>query len=89
VLTELSYSGKPMIVVPLPGSANDHQLYNAAELGRFGAAVMDGSNVSTSVLLGHLERLLDATTYAEVSARIKTFAKTDAADRIAATILQG
>jgi UDP-N-acetylglucosamine--N-acetylmuramyl-(pentapeptide) pyrophosphoryl-undecaprenol N-acetylglucosamine transferase len=87
VLTELSYTGKPMIVVPLPGSANDHQLFNAAELGRFGAVVMDGSNVSAQVLLMQLDRLVSPGVYADVSARIKAFAKVDAADKIAQTIL--
>jgi UDP-N-acetylglucosamine--N-acetylmuramyl-(pentapeptide) pyrophosphoryl-undecaprenol N-acetylglucosamine transferase len=87
VLTELSYAGKPMIVVPLPGSANDHQMVNAAELGRFGAVVMDGANVSVQVLLSQLDRILEPATYADISTRIKTFAKPDAADRIAQTIL--
>lgn len=87
VLTELSAAGKPMIVVPLPGSANDHQLYNAAELARFGAVVMDGENVSVQVLLSQLERMLEPATYADLSTRIKTFAHPDAAVRIAATLL--
>jgi len=87
VLAELSYTGKPMIVIPLPGSANDHQLYNAAELGRFGAVVMDGSNISAQVLLSQLDRLTEPAAYAEVSSRIRAFAKPDAADRIAQTIL--
>jgi len=87
VLTELSYAGKPMIVVPLPGSANDHQLMNAAELGRFGAAVMDGANVSVQVLLSQLDRILEPATYADLSTRIKAFAKVDAADKIAQTML--
>lgn len=87
VLTELAYSGKPMIVVPLPGSANDHQLVNAAELGRFGAVVMDGANVSVQVLLSQLDRILEPATYADISTRIKAFAKPDAADKIASAML--
>ena len=87
VLTELSFVGKPMIVVPLPGSANDHQLYNAAELARYGAVVMDGANVSGQVLLASLERMLAPAAYADLCTRIKGFAKPDAADRIAQTLL--
>jgi UDP-N-acetylglucosamine--N-acetylmuramyl-(pentapeptide) pyrophosphoryl-undecaprenol N-acetylglucosamine transferase len=87
VLTELSYVGKPMIVVPLPGSANDHQLSNAAELGRFGAVVMDGANVSVQVLLSQLEHILEPTAYADISTRIKAFAHPDAADKIASVLL--
>lgn len=87
VLTELSYAGKPMIVVPLPGSANDHQVVNAAELGRYGAVVMDGSNVSAHVLMAQIDHLLTPDVYADVSKRIRTFAKLNAADVIAHTIL--
>ena len=86
VLTELSYAGKPMIVVPLPGSANDHQLINASEMGRFGAVVMNGANISVQVLLSQLDRMLEPATYTDISTRIKAFAKPDAADKIALTI---
>jgi UDP-N-acetylglucosamine--N-acetylmuramyl-(pentapeptide) pyrophosphoryl-undecaprenol N-acetylglucosamine transferase len=89
MLTELSFLGKPMIIVPLPGSANDHQLVNAAELGRLGAVVMDGANVSAQVLMLQIDRLLDPVAYADVSSRIRQFAKPDAAQRIAQTILRG
>jgi UDP-N-acetylglucosamine--N-acetylmuramyl-(pentapeptide) pyrophosphoryl-undecaprenol N-acetylglucosamine transferase len=87
VLTELSYAGKPMIVVPLPGSANDHQEANAAELAKFSAVVMDGANVSVQVLLSQLERMLEPATYADLSSKIKSFAHPDAAARIAQTLL--
>jgi UDP-N-acetylglucosamine--N-acetylmuramyl-(pentapeptide) pyrophosphoryl-undecaprenol N-acetylglucosamine transferase len=89
VLTELSYAGKPMIIVPLPGSANDHQASNAAELARYGAVVMDGANASVQVLLAQVERILEPATYADLANRIKAFAKSDAAARIAQTILTG
>jgi len=87
MLTELSYLGKPMIIVPLSGSANDHQLYNATELARFGAVVMDGANVSGQVLMAQITRLLKPATFAEISKRIRGFAKPDAAQRIAYTML--
>ncbi len=89
VLTELAYAGKPMIVVPLPGSANDHQVMNAAEMSRFGAVVMDGANMSVQVLLSQLERIVEPTAYAELSTKIRAFAKSDAADTIAQVILAG
>jgi UDP-N-acetylglucosamine--N-acetylmuramyl-(pentapeptide) pyrophosphoryl-undecaprenol N-acetylglucosamine transferase len=87
VLTELSYSGKPMIVVPLPDSANDHQAANATELAKFGAVVMDGANVSVQVLLSQLERMFESATYSDLSSRIKSFAHPDAATKIAETIM--
>ncbi len=89
ILTELAYLGKPMVVVPLPGSANDHQTYNAAELGTKGAAVIDGANATPILVIQQVERLLDPAVAADVSARLKTFAKPDAADKIASVLLQG
>lgn len=88
-LTELAYLGKPMIAVPLPGSANDHQLHNANELATKGAVVVDGANVTPSIVMQHIERLLDPVVAAEVSAHLKTFPHADAADRIAQVLLQG
>jgi UDP-N-acetylglucosamine--N-acetylmuramyl-(pentapeptide) pyrophosphoryl-undecaprenol N-acetylglucosamine transferase len=86
-LTELSYLGKPSIIIPLAGSANDHQLYNAAEFSKFGAAVMDSANVSVQVLLHQIEKLSDNASLAAASERIRGFAKTDAAEQIAAVLL--
>jgi UDP-N-acetylglucosamine--N-acetylmuramyl-(pentapeptide) pyrophosphoryl-undecaprenol N-acetylglucosamine transferase len=88
-LTELAYLGKPMVVVPLPGSANDHQTYNAAELGTKGAAVIDGANATPALVMQHVERLLDPVVAADASTRLKTFAKPDAADKIASVLLKG
>ncbi|MCC6934783.1 MAG: UDP-N-acetylglucosamine--N-acetylmuramyl-(pentapeptide) pyrophosphoryl-undecaprenol N-acetylglucosamine transferase [Candidatus Yanofskybacteria bacterium] len=87
VLTELACARKPMIVVPLPGSANDHQQANAAELAKYGAVVMDGANVSVQVLMAQVERMLEPTTYADLSNRIAAFAKPDAAAAIARVLL--
>lgn len=86
-LTELSYLGKPCIIIPLAGSANDHQIHNAAELAKFGAVVMDSANVSLQVLLHQLEKLLDPATAADVGARMRGFARPDAADQIASVLL--
>lgn len=87
VLTELACAHKPMIVVPLPGSANEHQSANASELAKYGAVVMDGANVSVQVLMAQAERMLEPTTYADLAARIAVFAKPDAAGVIARTLL--
>ncbi|HTP57224.1 MAG TPA: UDP-N-acetylglucosamine--N-acetylmuramyl-(pentapeptide) pyrophosphoryl-undecaprenol N-acetylglucosamine transferase [Candidatus Paceibacterota bacterium] len=88
-LTELAYLGKPMVVVPLPGSANNHQQENARELATFGAAVVDGVNATPSLVIRQAEHLLDPTVAADVSARLRTFAHPDAADRIAQVLVQG
>jgi UDP-N-acetylglucosamine--N-acetylmuramyl-(pentapeptide) pyrophosphoryl-undecaprenol N-acetylglucosamine transferase len=88
-LTELAYLGKPMIVIPLPGSANDHQQHNAAELATKGAVVIDGSNVTPSIVMAQMERLSEPTAAAQVSASLRTFPRADSADRIASTLLAG
>jgi UDP-N-acetylglucosamine--N-acetylmuramyl-(pentapeptide) pyrophosphoryl-undecaprenol N-acetylglucosamine transferase len=87
LLTELSAQGKPMVVVPLAGSANDHQTENAAELAKFGAITVDGANASTHIIMGQIEKLLDPATNTAVSQSIRGFAKPDAADAIAAAVL--
>lgn len=88
-LTELAYLGKPMVVVPLPGSANDHQLYNATELVQYGAVMVDGANASPQLVITQVQKLLDPALAAEVSQKLKSFAKADAADKIASVLLQG
>lgn len=86
-LTELAFLGKPMIVVPLPGSANNHQQENALELAKYGALVMDGVNATTSILIQQVEHLFDPVVAAEISQKLKTFAHPDAADKIAQVLL--
>jgi UDP-N-acetylglucosamine--N-acetylmuramyl-(pentapeptide) pyrophosphoryl-undecaprenol N-acetylglucosamine transferase len=87
-LTELAYLGKPMVIVPLSGSANNHQQENARELATLGAAVVDGINATPALVIRQVERLLDPSVSADVSARIRAFAHPDAADRIAQVLLQ-
>lgn len=89
VLTELAYAGKPMVVVPLPGSANNHQQENAAEMARYGAIVVDGTNATVGLIMSAVERLMSPAATADASDRIRAFVHPDAADRIAQTILQG
>lgn len=89
VTTELAYLGKPMVLVPLPGSANDHQAANASELAQYGAAVVDGVNATPSLVMAQVQRLLDPAVAAEVSAKLKQFPKPDAADKIASVLLNG
>lgn len=86
-LSEIAYLSKPCIVVPLAGSANDHQIYNAADIGRFGAVVIDGANISPQIMLQQIEHILDPAVHADISQRIKAFAKPDAADAIARVLL--
>lgn len=86
-LSEIAYLGKPCIVVPLAGSANNHQVENAREIARYGAVVMEGLSIPPDILMAQVARLLEPTVYADVSERIRAFAHADAADRIAQTLL--
>jgi UDP-N-acetylglucosamine--N-acetylmuramyl-(pentapeptide) pyrophosphoryl-undecaprenol N-acetylglucosamine transferase len=86
-LSEISYLGRPAIIIPLAGSANDHQIHNAAELAKYGAVVMDSANVSVQVLLHQLGQLLDPATNQEIGSKMRGFARPDAADQIAAVLL--
>jgi UDP-N-acetylglucosamine--N-acetylmuramyl-(pentapeptide) pyrophosphoryl-undecaprenol N-acetylglucosamine transferase len=88
-ISEISLLSKPCILIPLPGSANDHQLHNAAELAKYGAVIMDGANVTPQLLIAQLDHLADPAVAADISSRIKAFAKPDAASRIAAVLLDG
>ena len=88
VLTELAYAGKPMVIVPLPGSANNHQQENALELAKYGATVVDGANATVGLVLAGVERLMDPAVARDVADREKAFVHPDAADRIAQVLLQ-
>ncbi|HXK36870.1 MAG TPA: UDP-N-acetylglucosamine--N-acetylmuramyl-(pentapeptide) pyrophosphoryl-undecaprenol N-acetylglucosamine transferase [Candidatus Paceibacterota bacterium] len=88
-LTELAYAGKPMVVVPLLGSANNHQQENAAEMMRYGAAVVDGANATVGLVMAQVERFMDPAAATDATDRIKAFVHPDAADRIAQTLLKG
>ena len=89
VLTELASIGKPMIVVPLASAAQNHQAENALELTRYGGVVISGANLTPHLLMQELSSLLVPQRYEKVSASLKAFAKPDAADHIARTILNG
>jgi len=87
VLTELAALGKPMVIVPLPNSAQNHQIHNAAELMKYGNVVIQGVNLTPHILIQELSGLLKPETYQKVSRDVRQFAKLDAADKIAQTIL--
>ncbi len=87
-LSEIAFLGKPCIVVPLVGSAGDHQVENARELAQYGAVVVDGANATAGIVMAQIEHLLDPQISAQVSQTIKQFAHADAADKIAQVLLR-
>ena len=72
---EIAAFGKPSILIPLPGSANNHQLQNAKEYSKTGAAlVIEEKNLSSDILVEAIGRLLrDKSKLAEMSNTAKSF----------------
>ena len=84
-LSELAAAGKPAILVPLPTAADDHQRKNAEVIARAGGGeVIEERELNGERLADALMRLgADAERRAAMSAAIRTFARPDAAARIA------
>jgi UDP-N-acetylglucosamine--N-acetylmuramyl-(pentapeptide) pyrophosphoryl-undecaprenol N-acetylglucosamine transferase len=85
-VAELAAAGKPALLVPFAAAADNHQLRNAEEMVKAGAALLlDESELDVpgmllaalTGLLGNPERL------AAMSAAARTQAHPDAAERIA------
>jgi UDP-N-acetylglucosamine--N-acetylmuramyl-(pentapeptide) pyrophosphoryl-undecaprenol N-acetylglucosamine transferase len=94
-LAELTILGKPMVLVPLPTAADDHQRQNAAALARAGAAeVIDERELSGERLAAALLALAgDPARRRRMGAASQAMGRPDAAarvaDRIAALADQG
>lgn len=84
---EAAQLGKPVILVPLPNSAGNHQLKNAMELAKYGAVVIEGTNMTARVLMNQIEELLKPEVSARISQTIKQFATPNAATTIADALL--
>jgi len=82
-LFEIAGLGKPAVIIPLAGSASDHQYLNASEFRRYGASVLEERNLTREALINEIGFLFEPVRYGQISAKMKEFAKPDAADRIA------
>lgn len=89
VIFEIAAIGKPSILIPLPESAQDHQLENAFQYSRSGAAIMiEEINLTTHLFLDSVNQIIsDDKTYKEMSDAAGAFAKLDAAQKIAEELL--
>ena len=89
-LSELAAAGKPAVLVPLPTAADDHQRKNADVIARAGGAVViDERELTGERLADALLRLSEDTAHREAMARaIRTFARPDAAARIADKVFE-
>lgn len=86
---EISASGAPSILIPLPLAAQDHQKENAYIYAKTGAAeVIEEMNLRPHILLSEIDRLINnKTELKSMSEAAKKFAKPDAAEKIAKEII--
>jgi len=81
-VAELAAAGRPAVLVPFPGAADDHQMKNAEAFARVGAAelrVQEADDLMGAFLLSDLSGLLlDAERLAEMGHRVRSLAHPDA-----------
>lgn len=86
---ELASWGIPSILVPLPNSAEDHQVKNAYAYARAGAcAVIEQANMTPGLLNSEVARILDHEQVRHAMGNAaRAFARADAASLIASALL--
>lgn len=86
---EIASWGTPSIVIPITETNGDHQRINAYAYARSGAAsVIEESNLTTNVLIGEIDRILqDKKLQEKMSVAAKGFTHPDAANKIAREII--
>lgn len=87
---EIAASGLPSIIIPLTGSAQEHQRENGYAYAKSGAAVViEERNLKPHILKSEIGRLFaDKEEMAKMSEAAKFFAKPDAAEKIAREIIR-
>ena len=88
-LAEIAVCGRPSILIPYPYAAHDHQRVNAANLADRGAAVMiDETELTGERLAQEIAHLLaDRQLLSRMSANARLFARPDAAERLARSLV--
>lgn len=88
-IAELAMLGKPSILVPLIGAANDEQRMNAYDVAALGGAlVLEEPNLGEHILLGKINELLaDPVLQKTMGEKLRAFAHPDAAEKIADGII--
>lgn len=86
---EIAAWGIPSIIIPITDSNGDHQRKNAYAYARSGGCtVIEEGNLTTNLITSEIERIMsDAPLREKMSASAKSFAKSDAAEKIAQEIL--
>ena len=86
---EFAVMGKPSILVPLPESANGHQINNAYNYAKSGAAiVIEEENLKPGIFMAQIKKIFsNSENLKAMSMAAKEFAKPDAAKTIAEEIV--
>lgn len=86
---EIAFYGVPAIMVPHPTAGGGHQIENARELERLGGAVMMEQHVLTAESIREALRGLldDENRRARMRTALKSFARPDAADKVAERVV--
>ena len=88
-ISELCIAGKPVILVPLPSAAEDHQTKNARSLEDRDAAIMVADSKQDYELLPALKTLLDEPERREsMGSNIKAMARPDATEKIVDEVIK-
>ena len=89
-LAELTYMGKPALIVPSPNVTNNHQEKNARVLEKAGGAkvLLEGEFDSESLMKHVKELLADEEKLQEMSKVMSALSVRDACDKICDTILE-
>jgi UDP-N-acetylglucosamine--N-acetylmuramyl-(pentapeptide) pyrophosphoryl-undecaprenol N-acetylglucosamine transferase len=86
-ISELCLAGKPVILVPSPNVAEDHQTHNAESLASAGAALMIPDAEAVGKLVDRMLTLMeDREEKKKLSGNIKSLGIADAAERIATEV---
>lgn len=87
---EIAAHGIPVIIVPLPHAAQNHQWENAYAYAAAGAAVIvEEVNLTPHILLAEIKKLMDdPDKMKEMSESARAFARADSAELIAREILK-
>lgn len=88
-ISELSYMGKPVIMVPSPNVTNNHQEKNARVLERAGGAqvLLEGEFDAASLLENIKQLLADGAALASMAENMRALAVPQATERICSIIL--
>lgn len=89
-ISELTYLGKPAVIVPSPNVVNDHQTKNARVLDNAGAArmLLEGEFGGDELYETVLELLQDSRKAAQMHTASSQLGKSDATDRIVSILLE-